>query len=83
MSGGSWGKDQDGPQGTVGGAATSPCHPVGAAHVNVDRVSDMLDLSNFLPVGLVWCIQSIILTAKWAKDYLTVTRLYLYVFCVC
>jgi len=39
--------------------------------VIVDNVGDILNLSHFLSVDPVWCIQSIVLTVK---DSLTVTR---------
>ena len=47
--------------------------------VIVEHVSDIPNLSNFLPVGRVWCIQSIVLTES---DGLTVTRWYFNVFYV-
>jgi len=47
--------------------------------VIVGHVSDISNLSNYLPVGPLWCIQSIVLTVK---DGLTVTRWYFNMFCV-
>jgi len=46
--------------------------------VIVEHMGDIPNLSNFLPVGPVWCIQSNALTVK---DGLTVTRWYFNVFC--
>jgi len=44
----------------------------------VEHVCDTPNLSNFLSVGPVWCIQLIVLTVK---DSLTVTRWCVNVFC--
>jgi len=45
----------------------------------VEHMGDIPNLSNFLPVGPVWCIQSIVFIVK---DGLTVTRWYFNVFCM-
>jgi len=45
--------------------------------VIVKHVDDIINFSNFLPVGPVWCIEMIVLTVK---DGLTMTRWYFNVF---